>query len=206
MNELRRTLLAGYSALLVLLCAGLAVLAWDQAHQFDIDLGGFRLVAGVSAGTAEKWMFTVFLGCIALFGLLTFFVALVGGPRRHDVAVVAQPDGSELQVTAVAAANVARDAIERLPDVRRSRVAVRFARDRAEVDVTAGLHPLARPEHMAGAISHTVARALDEHFGLELARPPAVRIAFDGPHEPLSGTPPPPAEARHLAMPGGADE
>lgn len=205
MNDLRRTLLAGYSALLVLACAGLAALAWDQAHQLDIDLGGFRMVAGVSSGTAEKWIFTLLLACVALFGLLTFFIALVGGPRRHDIAVVRQADGSELQVTSEAAARIAKDAVDRLPDVRRSRVAVRFVRDRADVQVTAGLHPLARPEHMAGAIAHTIGVALEEQFGLQLANQPVVRIAFDAPHEPLPGMPPPP-EPRTLVLPGVRDD
>lgn len=177
MNTARQVTLAAYSLLLVAFCALLIVLAWDDSTQLDIDLGGFRLVSFVDAGSVERWLFTGLMVLVAWLGILTLVLAVVrpGRPIR-DRIMVTQPDGVRLEVTAAAAAAAVREEVSMLPDVAVAAASTHFIDDAAHVAVELTPQPWARLEHVPAAVNAAATRVLRERFNLTLAEPVDLRM------------------------------
>ena len=180
MNALRRILLAVYSVLLVAACAGLGILAWNQDQQLDIDLEDFRLTAAITSGNAEKWIFTALLACIALFGILTFLLAVLRTREgSRGTLRLRQAEGGTVEVTADAIDNLLRDELERLPEIRSADPRVRLVKGAVNADITAAIEPSASIAHVTNLVAVTTASTLREQVGVTNVRRPNVRILYD---------------------------
>ncbi len=179
MNTWRRALLAGYSLLLVIFCALLAVLAWNQSRQLDLDSSGFRLTAGITAGDAEKVLFTLLLAMVSLFAVATFAIAVTPEEKRRTTLRLRHADGSQIDLAAPAIAAIIKREVELLPDVREASPAVAFVGERLTTDLSLLLRPGANLEAVGGAVTHTYAAALKEAFGITRAAEPVIRVSFD---------------------------
>lgn len=177
MNTARQVALVLYSVLLVAFAALLIVLAWDDQTQLDIDLGGFRLVSFIDAGSLERWLFTGLMVLVAWLGILTLVLAVVRGGRPvRDRIMVTQPGGVRLEVTAAAAADAVRSEVALLPDVAAASAAAYFSGDAAHIAVEITPHPWARLDHVPVAVNAAASRALRERFNLSLGEPVDLRV------------------------------
>lgn len=181
MNALRRIVLAVYSLLLVAACAGLGLLAWNQDKQLDIDLENFRLTAAIVSGDTEKWLFTAFLACIGLFGILTFLLAFMRTQSRGRGGTLRlrQADGGTVEVTADALEALIRDELERLPEIREADPEVRLVKDAVSTDITTVIEPNVSIAHVTNLVAVTTASTLREQVGVTNVRRPNVRILYD---------------------------
>lgn len=181
MNVLRRVLLAVYSVLLIAACVGLAVLAWNQDQQLDISPGDFRLLASINSSDGAKWLFTLLMGLIALFGLLTLLLAVMRGRAGQRGRLrLRQNDGGTVEVTSDALESLLRDELERLPEIRRADPQVRLGRGGAvDTDVRAVIEPSASIAHVTNLIGVTTSSALREQVGVTNVHRPNVRIEYD---------------------------
>lgn len=216
MKAARQVALAIYSLCLVAFAALLIVLAWDDQTQLDIDLGGFRLVSFVDAGSLERWLFTGLMVLVAWLGILTLVLAVVrqGRPVR-DRIMVTRPDGVRLEVTAAAAAGAVRSEVEMLPDVAGADAAAYFMDDAAHIAVDLTPQPWARLEHVPAAVNAAATRVLGERFNIPLGAPVDLRIqpaegaaGYVRDRQPLpprhpEDVPPPPRNLRFPADDGG---
>lgn len=209
MTTARRAALAIYSLALIAFCALLVVLAWEDRKQLDLDLGGFRLVAFVDAGTTERWLFTGLMFLVAWLGVLTFLIAVIRPAKRiRDRIMVTQVDGTRLEVTAAGVAGAIREEVSLLPDVAAAEAAAHFVDDAAHVAVDVTPRPWARPELVPAAVNAAAIRTLRDRFNLAMASPVDLRIrpvdgagAFVRERDPLpprhpEDTPPPPRSLR----------
>jgi|GEM_PF-3417377 len=181
MNALRRIVLAVYSVLLVAACLGLALLAWNQDKQLDIDLENFRLTAAITSGDTEKWLFTAFLVCVGLFGVLTLVLAFLrdrAGSGRGTLRL-RQADGGTVEVTAGALEALIRDELERLPEIRQADPEVRVVKDAVSTDITTVIEPNVSIAHVTNLVAVTTASTLREQVGVTNVRRPNVRILYD---------------------------
>lgn len=183
MNGLRRVLLALYSLLFVAACGGLVVLAWNQDQQLDLNPGGFRLVASISADNAEKWIFTLLMACLVMFGLLTFLLSVSpasSGGRRGGTLRMKQADGGSVEVTSDAIESLLRDELEHLPEIRQADPRVKLAGGGAvDTAITAVIEPSASIAHVTNLIAVTTTTTLREQVGVTNVRRPSVRIQYD---------------------------
>lgn len=181
MNGLRRVLLAGYSVTFVAACGGLIVLAWNQDQQLDLNTSGFRLVSSISADNAEKWIFTLLMLCLALFGVLTFLLAVspASAEGRKGTLRMKQADGGSVEVTADAIESLLRDELEHLPEIRQADPRVKLAGGAVETSITAVIEPSASIAHVTNLIAVTTGTTLREQVGVTNVRRPAVRIQYD---------------------------
>jgi hypothetical protein len=180
-NPLRRTLLVVYSLLLLAACAGLAVLAWNEDQQLDLDIGDFNLVAFIAADDAEKVALTAVLGVVALFSVLSVLVAVAGdtpGRRRGNLRI-RQSDGGTVEVTAVALEGIIRAELEALPDVRQATPRVRVDGGAVDSEVDVAIEPSANIAHVTSAVAGATARALREQVGVAEVHRPNIRITYD---------------------------
>ena len=180
MNGLRRLLLAAYSLLFAAVCVGLGALAWNQDEQLDINPGEFRFVAFISSGDTEKWAFTALMGCLVLFALLTFMVAVSRGsdPRKGTLRL-RQSDGGTVEVTTASVEALLRDELESIPEIRQAYPRVRANGNAVDVDVAAVIEPSASISHVTSVVSQTSASTLREQVGITNLRRPNIRIRYD---------------------------
>jgi hypothetical protein len=207
MNALRRILLAIYSVLLVAACAGLGLLAWNQDQQLDIDLEDFRLTAAIASGDTEKWTFTALLACVALFGILTFLLAVLRTrtDSRRGTLRLRQSEGGTVEVTADALETLLRDELERLPEIRRADPEVRLLKGVVNTDISAVIEPSASIAHVTNLIAVTTASTLREQVGVTNVRRPNVRILYDEANaRPMASRPRPTAPV--YSAPSGREE
>jgi len=182
MRLLRRVLLAVYSVLFVAACVGLAVLAWNQDRQLDISPDDFRFVAFISADDPAKWLFTLLMAALALFGLLTFIAALTPDRARGSRGKLRmrQAEGGTVEVTSGAIEGMLRDELERLPEIRQADPHVRLGRGGSvDTDVSAVIEPSASIAHVTNLVAVTTASTLREQVGVTNVRRPNVRIEYD---------------------------
>lgn len=209
MSIARRASLAVYSLALIAFCALLVVLAWEDNKQLDLDLGGFRFVAFVDAGTTERWLFTGLMFLVAWLGVLTLLIAAVRpGKRIRDRIMVTQVDGTRLEVTAAGVSGAIREEVSLLPDIVAAEAAAHFVDDAAHIAVDVTPQPWARQELVPAAVNATAMRTLRDRFNVALASPVDLRIrpvdgaaAFVRERDPLpprhpEDTPPPPRSLR----------
>ncbi len=114
MTDLQRGLLVFYSLLLIGACVLGSALVWDQSRQLDIDLGGFRITAGITSGSTERLLFTLMLISVSLFGALTLVTAVLPWERYTSSVRLRQPNGTDVEVGASAMEAVLRDELEKL--------------------------------------------------------------------------------------------
>ena len=211
MNTWRRSLLAGYSLLTVALLGVLAALAWNQSRQLDIDLGGFRMTAGVLAGDAEKILFTLLAGMLALFALATFAIAVAPDEQRKARRLrTRDANGLVVELEAGTLESVVNRELARLPDVRGVTSTVAFVGPVVETEIAVDVGSGANLKALTGAVHHTYAAALQEAFGLRNLPPPTILVGEPGPSEdpggaplraPVFDAPPMPKSYRQLARP-----
>ena len=194
MSDLRRVALAIYSALALALCLGLVALAWDEGRQLDLDLGNFRLVSFIDAGTAAKWMFTVVLGLFAALAGLTFVLAAFPESRaRRGTVQLKQPGGARIEVDTGTLETIVKEEVERLPDVRLAQARVRVEGNALETDLAMIVEHGANIAHVSAAAAHTAASALAGQTGEAEVRRPTVRVSYDSLAAiPIGAGPPPP--------------
>jgi hypothetical protein len=207
MNGWRRGLLVFYSVLMLAFCAALGVLAWDTEHQLDIDLSGFRFVAGITSGELERWLFTFLLGIVASFALLTLEIALSGLRTKKHALTVTMPDGRTAEVALPVAEARLRESLLRLPGVHDAAPLLRFYKDAVESDIAVMAQPTATLAHVAGAVSHHTVAFLRQEFGVTTAAPPAIHLSHDGQGWTQAADLPGPAPVvpRRFQRPGGTN-
>ena len=190
MSNLHRWLLAFYSALVIGGCAGVALLAWEQNRQLDIDLNGFRLVSSITSGNAEKWAFLFLVAVIAAFALLTLLIAVFPpGQAKRGVFRLRQPGGGVVEVTSTSLETVLRDELGRLPDVREVTARVSMVDGVIQPDVSIVIEPAAQIAHVAAAVVHVTVEALRERVGITEVRRPGVHVTYQEWDEPEPAAP-----------------
>jgi hypothetical protein len=212
MKDLQRGLLVFYSLLLIGACVLCATLVWDQTRQLDIDLGAFRITAGITSGDTERLLFTLMLICIGFFAALSMAIAVIPMERYRPTLRIRQPNGADVEVAPPAMEAVLRDELERLPDVRQAYPVVRFTRDEVEAHLTVFLEPYATISHVAHAVQHTAEETLRERFHVTRLRRPGIHISYEVAepgHDPMGRVkpqvafdpPPAPLPVRHMMRP-----
>lgn len=184
MNVLRRVLLASYSILLVAGGGGLIALAWNQDRKLDLNVRNLNLQAFVTSTTGEKWAFSLVLGLIILFGLLTLMVAFVHGDRSSEDRSLRlhQTDGGTIEITAGALEALLSDQLEALPLISRASPRVSLRGGAVESDITVTTDPGVSIAAVSAAVTETTAKTFKELVGVTHIRRPHVRIQ----HEPNS--------------------
>ena len=215
MNVLARFLLALFGAVWVAACAGLAVMAWNDDEKLDVSVEDFNLQAFIDADDAERWIFTVALALVALFGALALFLAF--RPSRPDVARGAvrlrQADGGTVEVTADALERLLSEELVQLNDVRAADAAVRLRGNTVTTDLTLTVSPEARIADVTTLVGQRVTEVFRDQVGVTDVRRPLVRLAYEGggpvaprpSAPPQAELPPPPQEPENEESRSGDD-
>jgi len=182
MNVLRRVLLATYSILLVAAAGGLIALVWNQDRKLDLNVRNFNVQAFITSSTGEKWAFSLVMGLVILFGLLSLVIAFVqGSPSAEDRSLrLHQTDGGTVEITAAALEALLNDQLEALPLISRASSRVRLRAGAVESDITVTTDPGASIAAVTAAVAETTAKTFKELVGVSHIRRPHVRIQ----HEP----------------------
>lgn len=180
MTTLQRWLLVFYSSVLIAVCAALALLAWDQDRQLDVDLRGFRFVSSITSGDSEKAAFILLLWVIAMFGVITMLVAVfpAGKPKR-GVFRLRQANGTVVEVSAESLESLLEDELERLPDVRQVWASVSMVSGVIQPDVTVVIEPSAHVAHVSAAVVHHTVETLKERVGLTYVNRPGIQVSYE---------------------------
>lgn len=180
MTTLQRWLLAFYSSMLIAVCAALALLAWDQERQLDVDLRGFRFVSSITSGESEKGAFILLLWVVAMFAVITMLVAVfpAGKPRR-GIFRLRQANGTVVEVSAESLESLLEDELERLPDVRQVWASVSMVSGVIQPDVTVVIEPSAHVAHVSAAVVHHTVETLKERVGLTYVNRPGIQVSYE---------------------------
>jgi hypothetical protein len=187
MNVLGRIFLIIYSILWMAACGGLIALAWNDDKKLDIEAGDLNLQAFITSGDAERWLFSVLLGALAVLGLLTLILAVIPSSRRSTGSIQMRgSDGSLVEVQASAIEALLRDDLEQLPDVRSAQPLVRASGSSVETDIKLAIEPSATIADVTAAANEATRAVLRDQVGATSVKNPILRIAYDPSARPLS--------------------
>lgn len=202
MRTLSRILLALYSLVLILACAGLGVLAWNEDQKLDANVGDVNVQGFIDASDPAKWAFTGILAAVGVVGVLTFLVAVAAGRRVSGGTLrLRQAEGGYVEVRAAGLETLLAEELQRLPDVRAARPHVRVSGGVVTTELDLVIEPSANIATVTNATAETIARVLREDVGVKDVRRPSVRIRYDEVSARPVGPAPP---GRQVAAPASA--
>ncbi|MGK2964598.1 MAG: alkaline shock response membrane anchor protein AmaP [Tepidiformaceae bacterium] len=181
MSILSRLFLAIYSVLFIALCAGLALLLWNDSEMIDLALGDLNFQAFFVPGAenAQKWAFSALMFAFCLLGFVTLILAFSRESQSGGRLKLRQADGGSVEIDAHTLEAMLRDDLQQIPEVRQADAKVRV--DGAAVSTALNLvvEPSTNIAYVTDEASRVTARTLREQIGVENVRRPAVRISYD---------------------------
>lgn len=180
MSALRRMFLALYSLLFVGAGVGLILLGWDREQKLDITLGDFNLQAFIDT-TDRYWAaYSLILVPFILLGGFTFVLSLT--PARsvsRGTLRLRQSDGGTVEVTAIAIESLLREALQKLPEIRRASPTVKVEGGAVDFDIAVVIQPSASIAQATTLVTQTTAEVLRDQVGVTHSRRPRIRVSYD---------------------------